>query len=73
MCAQRRLLSDCAYAQSDKSLRWAHMQYCRKCCVSAHFIITPNKNWKYGSPIPNAAKQIEVIVIITDELVVAMT
>ena len=33
----RRLLSDCAEAQADLSIRFAHMQFCRKCCVPAHF------------------------------------
>ena len=34
--AQRRLWSACAEAQADLSLRWAHMQSCRKCCFPAH-------------------------------------
>ena len=33
--ALQRLRSDCADAQSDVSLRWAHMQSCRKCCEPA--------------------------------------
>ena len=35
--ALRRLLSDCAEAQADLSIRFARMQFCRKCCVPAHF------------------------------------
>ena len=34
--ALRRLWSDCAYAQADLSLRWAHMPSCRYCCALAH-------------------------------------
>ena len=34
---QRRLWSDCADAQADLSLRWAHIQYSRKCCAPAQF------------------------------------
>ena len=30
-CNQRRLWSDCAYAQSDLSLRWSHKSKCRFC------------------------------------------
>ena len=32
---QRRLWSDCAKAQADLSLRWAHMQSCNKYCAPA--------------------------------------
>ena len=32
--ALRRLWSDCADAQSDQSLCWAHMQCCRKYCAT---------------------------------------
>ena len=31
--AMRRLWLDCADAQADLSLRWAHMQSCRNCCA----------------------------------------
>ena len=33
--ALRRLWSDCADVLADLSLRWAHMQSCRKCCAPA--------------------------------------
>ena len=33
MFAQRGLRSACADAQADLSLRWVHMQSCRKCCA----------------------------------------
>ena len=33
---QRRLWSDWADAQADRSLRWAHMPYCRFCRDAAH-------------------------------------
>ena len=39
MSALRRLWSDCANAQADLSLRWAHMYSCRKCCAPAHFAL----------------------------------
>ena len=32
---QRRLRSDCANAQADLSLRWAHRQFCKKYCAPA--------------------------------------
>ena len=41
---QRRLLSDCADAQADLSLRWAHMQSCRKCYVPADMQLHGNIN-----------------------------
>ena len=34
----RRLRSDCADAQADLSIRWAHMQSCRKSLVLTHVI-----------------------------------
>ena len=37
LSGQRKLWSDCADAQVDLSLRWAHMQYCRKWCAPAYF------------------------------------
>ena len=36
--ALRKFRSDCADAQADLSLRWAHMHSCRKCCAPAHMI-----------------------------------
>ena len=33
--ALRKLWSDCADAQADQRLRWAHIQSCMKCCASA--------------------------------------
>ena len=35
---QRRLRSACATAQADLSLRWAHMQSCRKCCAPTRML-----------------------------------
>ena len=42
----RRLWSDCVDAQADLSLRWAHMQSCRKCCVPAQ----SSKYWDILTP-----------------------
>ena len=36
-CGQRRFWSDWEDAHVDQSLRWAHMQYCWFCYVTAHF------------------------------------
>ena len=36
---QRRFWSACADAQADLSLRLAHMQFCRKCCVPPKFVL----------------------------------
>ena len=36
-CGQRRLRSDWANAQSDLSLRWAHMPFCWLCHAVAHY------------------------------------
>ena len=35
---QRALWSDCADTQADLSLRWVHMQSCRKCFAPVHFL-----------------------------------
>ena len=37
-CGQRRLRSDWASAQSDLSLRWAHIPFCWFCRVLAHLL-----------------------------------
>ena len=37
---QRRLRSDCAYAQADLSLRWSHKSYCGFCRELAQIIYT---------------------------------
>ena len=37
--ALRRFWSDCADAQADLSLRWAHIQSCEKGCVSTHITV----------------------------------
>ena len=37
--ALRRLCSNCTDAQADLSLRWAHIQSCRGCCVPAQLLI----------------------------------
>ena len=37
-CGQQKLWSDWADAQTDLSLRWAHMYFCWYCCAVAHLI-----------------------------------
>ena len=38
LSAQRRLWSDCLYAQAEMSLRWAHMSFCWFCRVAAQIV-----------------------------------
>ena len=38
-CGQRRLWSDCADAQADLCLHWAHMSFCWFWCATAQIIV----------------------------------
>ena len=38
-CVQPKVWSDCTYAVTDQSLRWAHVPFCRFYCFPAHFFI----------------------------------
>ena len=54
-CDQRRLRSDCADAQADRSLRWSHKSYCRFCmefsltfCTNSTYLMTVNALCKFS-------------------------
>ena len=52
LSAQRKLWSDWADAQTDLSLRWAHMPYCWFCHEAAQKISRECHNNKNHSPLP---------------------